>query len=113
MHSRHQHSIGLVGAGKVGIVLATALVRAGHTVVSVWDPSPTAIDGARETLGDFRAASTVAEATAGADLVLLAVPDDVLQGLVQTLAAEVGVSVSVTEASQCWTGRVPVEIITR
>lgn len=88
MHSRHQHSIGLVGAGKVGIVLATALVRAGHTVVSVWDPSPTAIDGARETLGDFRAASTVAEATAGADLVLLAVPDDVLQGLVQTLAAE-------------------------
>ena len=88
MRSRHQHSIGLVGAGKVGIVLATALVRAGHTVVSVWDPSPAAIDGARETLGDFQAASTVAEATAGADLVLLAVPDDVLQGLVQTLAAE-------------------------
>ena len=88
MHSNHQHSIGLVGAGKVGIVLATALVRAGHTVVSVWDPSSTAIEGARETLGDFQAASTVAEATAGADLVLLAVPDDVLQGLVQALAAE-------------------------
>lgn len=88
MHSRHKYSIGLIGAGKVGIVLATALVRAGHTVVSVWDPSPVAIEGARETLGDFQAASTVAEATAGADLVLLAVPDDVLQGLVGTLAAE-------------------------
>ncbi|MET3932122.1 Rossmann-like and DUF2520 domain-containing protein [Arthrobacter sp. OAP107] len=88
MHISQQHSIGLVGAGKVGIVLATALVRAGHTVVSVWDPSPAAIEGARETLGDFQAASTVAEATAGADLVLLAVPDDVLQGLVQALAAE-------------------------
>ena len=72
----------------MGVVLATALVRAGHTVVSVWDPSPTAVEGARETLGNFRAASTVAEATAKADVVLLAVPDDVLQGLVQALAAE-------------------------
>lgn len=84
MHETRPQTVGLVGAGKVGVVLATALARAGHTVVSVWDPVDVAVQRAHQTLGDFQVARTPADMT-DVDLVLLAVPDDALPGLVDTL----------------------------
>lgn len=85
--SKAERAIGVVGAGKVGLVLSTALMRAGHTVVSVWDPSSDAIGRAKPRLGPFIVAETVADVATSADLILLAVPDDALPGMAKTLAA--------------------------
>lgn len=76
--------VGIVGAGRVGAVLGAALRRAGHDVVAV---------SAVSDLSRLRAEALLAgvpirpvpEVIADADLVLLAVPDDVLPGLVAGL----------------------------
>ncbi len=79
-------TVGVVGAGRVGAVLGAALVAAGHRVVAaagVSDASRTRI--ARLLPG---AAHLPADevARAGTDLLLLAVPDDALAGVVAGLA---------------------------
>jgi predicted short-subunit dehydrogenase-like oxidoreductase (DUF2520 family) len=76
--------IGIVGAGRVGAVLGAALRRAGHDVIGI---------SAVSDLSRLRAEALlpgvpirlVPEVVADADLVLLAVPDDVLPGLVAGL----------------------------
>ena len=77
--------VGVLGAGRVGPVLAAALRGAGHRVVAV---------GARSTTGAERVAALLPGvplvapgAATRADLVLLAVPDDALAPLVAELAA--------------------------
>jgi predicted short-subunit dehydrogenase-like oxidoreductase (DUF2520 family) len=81
-----QLRVGIVGAGRVGTVLATALSRAGHRVVAA-----SAVSAAsRERLERLLPGTPVrepAEVFEAADLVLLTVPDDVLGGLVSGLAA--------------------------
>jgi predicted short-subunit dehydrogenase-like oxidoreductase (DUF2520 family) len=81
-----QLRIGVVSAGRVGTVLATALSRAGHRVVAA-----SAVSAAsRERLERLLPGTPVrepAEVFEAADLVLLTVPDDVLGGLVSGLAA--------------------------
>lgn len=76
--------IGVIGAGRVGAVLAAALRDAGHHVVAASGESPasrTRIETMlpQAAVGDPRA---VAEA---ADLLLLTVPDDALVGVVSDL----------------------------
>ena len=79
-------SVGVVGAGRVGVVLAAALARAGHRVVAV-------VRGLRRLRRRVEAllpGTPVRAADRGrrrADLVLLTVPDDVLPGLVDGLVA--------------------------
>jgi len=78
-------TVGLIGTGRVGSVLAAALAAAGHHVVAATGGSPDSVDRAARLLPGvpLRPADEVA---ARAELVLVAVPDDVLAQLVAGLA---------------------------
>jgi len=80
-------SVGVIGAGRVGAVLGAALVAAGHRVVAAAAVSAASRDRARRLLprAAIRPADEVARAAD--DLLLLAVPDDALGGVVAGLAA--------------------------
>ena len=79
-------AVGVVGAGRVGAVLAAALQRAGHRVVGVSAVSQASRRRAEELVPDAPIAAPDAVA-ATSDLLVLAVPDDVLGDLVGGLAA--------------------------
>jgi predicted short-subunit dehydrogenase-like oxidoreductase (DUF2520 family) len=79
-------AVGVVGAGRVGAVLAAALVRAGHRVVAVAAVSAPSLERA-ERLVPEALVLPVDEVAASAELLLLAVPDDALAGLVLGLAS--------------------------
>src|SRR5687768_17801842 len=79
-------SVGVIGAGRVGAVLAAALRSAGHEVVAAAGES----DASRSRIAALlpgvptRKPSAVAR---GCDLLLLTVPDDMLPNVVAMLAA--------------------------
>jgi predicted short-subunit dehydrogenase-like oxidoreductase (DUF2520 family) len=79
--------VGVVGAGRVGAVLGAALARAGHRVVATAAVSAASRRRAALLLpgAEIRPADEVARAAR--DLLLLAVPDDALPGVVTGLAA--------------------------
>jgi predicted short-subunit dehydrogenase-like oxidoreductase (DUF2520 family) len=81
--------VGVVGAGRVGAVLAAALAAAGHDVVAAAGLSAASAERAARLLPGVPLLPTD-EVVAAADLVVLAVPDDTLPGLVAGLA-ETGV----------------------
>jgi predicted short-subunit dehydrogenase-like oxidoreductase (DUF2520 family) len=78
--------VGIVGTGRVGAVLGAAFARAGHRVVGASGVSAQSRDRAERLLPGvpLLAADQVVVA---ADLVLIAVPDDVLRDLVAGLAS--------------------------
>lgn len=78
-------AVGVVSAGRVGAVLGAALATAGHHVTGVSAISRPSLHRAATLLPDVpvHAPDQVVQS---ADLVLLAVPDDVLPGLVRGLA---------------------------
>ncbi len=78
--------VGVIGAGKVGVVLGAALARAGHKVVAVSAVSQTSVERAARMLPGVPRKDPAA-VLGGADLVLLTVPDDALPGLINGLAA--------------------------
>jgi predicted short-subunit dehydrogenase-like oxidoreductase (DUF2520 family) len=78
--------VGIVGPGRAGTALSRALARAGHEVVAAAAVS----EQSKRRIADHfpRAKLTDPAGVLGAaDLVLLTVPDDVLPGLVEGLAA--------------------------
>jgi predicted short-subunit dehydrogenase-like oxidoreductase (DUF2520 family) len=81
--------VGVIGAGRVGAVLGSALRAAGHAVVGV-----SAVSAASRERADVMLPGVpvleVPDVVERAELVLLAVPDDALAGLVQGLAATGG-----------------------
>ena len=79
-------AVGVVSAGRVGSVLGAALARAGHVVVAASGVSKASVRRAEELLPDVPLLPPDEVATQS-DLVLLAVPDDVLGGLVRGLVA--------------------------
>ena len=79
-------SVGVVSAGRVGAVLGAALAAAGHSVVAASAVSRASRARAAELLGGAEIVPPD-EVVRRADLALLAVPDDVLPGLVRGLAA--------------------------
>jgi predicted short-subunit dehydrogenase-like oxidoreductase (DUF2520 family) len=79
-------AIGVIGAGRVGAVLGAALGRAGHHVQAAYAVSDESRDRAAALLPGVPL-KDVPDVIDGADLVLLAVPDDVLAELVRGLAA--------------------------
>ncbi|GAA0605929.1 DUF2520 domain-containing protein [Kutzneria viridogrisea] len=79
-------SVGIISAGRVGSVLGAALTRAGHTVLATSGVSRDSLRRAEELLPEA-ALLGPDEVAARADLVLLAVPDDALAGLVRGLVA--------------------------
>jgi len=95
--------VGVVGAGRVGAVLGAALAAAGHRVVATAAVSAASRRRAALLLpgAEVRPADEVAGAAR--DLLLLAVPDDalpgVLTGLVTTGALERGTTVAHTSGA--------------
>jgi predicted short-subunit dehydrogenase-like oxidoreductase (DUF2520 family) len=79
-------AVGVVSAGRVGAVLGAALAAAGHHVVATSGVSRASVRRASELLPDVPLLPPDETVTL-ADLALLAVPDDVLPGLVRGLAA--------------------------
>ncbi|MGY1840073.1 MULTISPECIES: Rossmann-like and DUF2520 domain-containing protein [unclassified Modestobacter] len=81
--------VGVIGAGRVGAVLGAALAAAGHDVVAAAGLSAATRERATRLLPGvpLRPAD---EVVAGSDLVVLAVPDDTLPGLVAGLAGTGG-----------------------
>ncbi len=79
-------TIGVIGAGRVGAVLGAALARAGHHVHAVYAVSDESRDRAAALLPGVPV-KDIHGVIDGADLVLLAVPDDALAELVAGLAA--------------------------
>jgi predicted short-subunit dehydrogenase-like oxidoreductase (DUF2520 family) len=78
--------VGVVGAGRVGAVLGAALARAGHRVVAASGVSDASRRRAEALLPGVPLRA-VPDVVAAAELVLLAVPDDALPGLVEGLLA--------------------------
>jgi predicted short-subunit dehydrogenase-like oxidoreductase (DUF2520 family) len=78
-------TVGVVGAGRVGAVLGAALARAGHRVTGAYAVSDASRARAADLLPGVPLAD-VATVVAGAELVLLAVPDDALAHLVSGLS---------------------------
>ncbi len=79
-------AIGVVGTGRVGAVLGAALGRAGHRVVAAYAVSVASRHRAHTLLPDVPLV-TPHEVFGVSDLVVLAVPDDVLPALVDGLVA--------------------------
>src|SRR5947209_3551621 len=79
-------AIGVVGIGRVGAVLGAALRIAGHPVVAASGVSDSSRTRAEALLPDVPLLDP-REVLAKADLALVTVPDDVLPGLVEGLAA--------------------------
>ncbi|WGL52888.1 DUF2520 domain-containing protein [Nocardioides sp. BP30] len=81
----HPLRVGVVGAGRVGAVLAAALQAAGHEIVAVAGES----DASRGRIAALLPDVPVLKPTAVArscDVLLLTVPDDMLGNVVRTLA---------------------------
>jgi predicted short-subunit dehydrogenase-like oxidoreductase (DUF2520 family) len=78
--------IGVVGAGRVGAVLAAALRTAGHDIVAVAGESPASRTRIETLLPGVHVDKPTAVARA-CDLLLLTVPDDMLENVVNMLSA--------------------------
>lgn len=78
-------TVGIVSAGRVGSALGVALERAGHVVFGVSAISDASVHRARTRLPDSQILP-IEEVAARSELLLLAVPDSELAGLVRGLA---------------------------
>lgn len=78
--------IGVVSAGKVGAALGSALRAAGHQIVGAYATSEASVDRA-ETMLPGVPVLDVRTIVERSEVVLLAVPDDELAGIVDGLAA--------------------------
>lgn len=78
-------AIGIVSAGKVGAALGSALRAAGHQIVGAYATSEASLDRL-ETMLPGVPALGVEEIVRASELVLFAVPDDELAGIVAGLA---------------------------
>jgi predicted short-subunit dehydrogenase-like oxidoreductase (DUF2520 family) len=85
-HRPARLAVGVVSAGRVGAVLGAALAVAGHQVVATSGVSDRSVRRAEELLPGVPLLPPD-EVVRRCDLLLLAVPDDVLPGLVRGLAA--------------------------
>ncbi|MFI9505852.1 Rossmann-like and DUF2520 domain-containing protein [Nocardia sp. NPDC052566] len=79
-------TVGIVSAGRVGSALGVALERAGHVVFGVSAISDASVHRARTRLPDSEILP-IEEVAARSELLLLAVPDTELAGLVRGLAS--------------------------
>lgn len=78
--------VGVIGAGRVGPVLAAALAGAGHSLIGINAESEEARERVDAILPQVPLLD-VADIVERAELVILAVPDDQLAGLVSGIAA--------------------------
>jgi predicted short-subunit dehydrogenase-like oxidoreductase (DUF2520 family) len=78
-------TIGVLGAGRVGAVLGAALGRGGHRVIAASGVSAASTDRIRRLLPHAQT-RPVDQVSEGAELLIIAVPDDALPALVAGLA---------------------------
>ncbi|MFI7675190.1 Rossmann-like and DUF2520 domain-containing protein [Actinophytocola sp. NPDC049390] len=78
-------AVGVVSTGRVGAVLGAALARAGHAVIAASGVSRDSVRRAEELLPGVPLLPPD-DVVRAADLVLLALPDDALPGMVRGLA---------------------------
>lgn len=88
--------VGVIGTGRAGSVIGAALHRVGHEVVAVAAVSELSQLRAQALLPGVPIVD-ITEVVAASDLVLVAVPDDALVGLLQGLAAS-----GVVQPGQFW-----------
>ncbi len=77
--------VAIIGTGNVGKALATSAVRAGHDVILAASTPEHAAEAAQKT--GAQAASSNAQAVAGADIVILAIPSAIAAEVVSELGA--------------------------
>jgi predicted short-subunit dehydrogenase-like oxidoreductase (DUF2520 family) len=80
-------TLGVIGAGRVGAVLAAALARAGHRVAAAAGVSAASRARVAQLLPTAAHLPADEVARAATDLLIVAVPDDALAGVVAGLAA--------------------------
>ena len=80
-------NVTVIGPGRAGTTLAAALVRAGHRVTDVAGGGSGSRDRFSELIAGVRAHADLLDAVSRADLVLVATPDDVIESVVDELAA--------------------------
>ncbi|GGI07766.1 Rossmann-like and DUF2520 domain-containing protein [Egicoccus halophilus] len=80
--------VAVVGPGRVGTLLAVALSRAGHRVVAVAGGSAAARERVGSLVAGVRPLASVTEAAARAQLLVLSVPDDAIEGVVRDLVRD-------------------------
>lgn len=85
-HTAGRLGVGVIGAGKVGPAIALALAGAGHAIVGINARSDDARDRIESMLPGVPILE-VAEVIERAELVVIAVPDDQLEGLIAGLAS--------------------------
>lgn len=76
----------IVGAGRLGTSLASALVRRGWRVALIVDKDPRAAREARRIVGAGRASAALGRAAEPGDVVIIAVPDDAVGTAAAALA---------------------------
>lgn len=88
----HRHSepgeppfIGIVGAGAVGSALGVALTRAGWPIAAVASRDPVRRERFKELVGGTRAFAEVTPLLDEVELIILAVPDDVIEPLARSI----------------------------
>jgi hypothetical protein len=78
--------IAILGAGRVGATLGVRWAEKGHRIIfGVPDPAEETVRGVREQCGSRGSAVTVPEAAAASRVILLAIPWDVTQEVLQSI----------------------------
>lgn len=85
-HELARGNLAVIGPGRVGSVLAAALVRAGHRVVAVAGGSETSRERFITRIAGVRSYADPASAAAAAALVVIATPDDAIEAVVTAIA---------------------------
>jgi 8-hydroxy-5-deazaflavin:NADPH oxidoreductase len=93
--------IGVLGAGNIGGTLSKKWVAAGHTVAcGVTDPQGQRAQALRADLGDQVTIGTAADALAGAEVVLMAVPGGAMDAAIAANAAHLDGKIVIDAANR-------------
>ena len=79
--------VGVIGAGRVGPLIAAALVRAGHSLVGITTPSQSDTDRVEAILPGVVYADPL-EIIERSELVVLALPDQELPGFIEGISLQ-------------------------
>jgi predicted dinucleotide-binding enzyme len=88
MKTEENKQISILGAGKIGMALATLWFRAGHSIC-LGSRNPTKLQSIVDELGLKVSVKSIKEAAAASDILLLAVPHSAIESLIAEIKNEV------------------------